>query len=75
VVLREGKRDENDAVDDLESLERKVDAGRSWNLDFKFAKAELRRDRNELSGGLGIAIFRKTERGQCGSIYGGVFVV
>jgi hypothetical protein len=37
VVLREGKRDENDAVDDLESLERKVVVGRSWNLDFEFA--------------------------------------
>jgi hypothetical protein len=37
VVLRAGKRGENDAVDDLENLERKAEAGRSWNLDFKFA--------------------------------------
>jgi hypothetical protein len=63
VILREGKRHEKDAVDDLESLERKVETGRSWSLVFKFATAELRRDRNEPSDGLRFAIFGKTERG------------
>jgi hypothetical protein len=43
-------------------------------LRLQFAAAELRRDRFELSGGLGFVIFRKTERGRCSGVCRGVFV-
>jgi hypothetical protein len=73
-VLCEGKRGEENAVDELGRLERKVEEGRSWNLQFKFEAAILRRDRKSNFRWSRVAIFGKTERGRWGSLYGGVFV-
>jgi hypothetical protein len=72
--LREGKKIRRMRSNNLRSLDREGRGGESWNLVFEFRTVELRRDWNELCGGLGFVIFRKTEGGRCGSIYGGVFV-
>jgi hypothetical protein len=74
VVLRAGKRGKEGVVNDLGRLYRKEEARRSWNIDFSSQRWNSGEIGNRAFRDLEIVIFGKTERGRCGSIYGGVFV-